>query len=219
VSPIPREAWSGLEAWKVSELPTPPVARGLSLLAIIGPGAIILGVSIGSGEWLLGPAAFIKYGLALLWVTGIAVFLQTVFNTELLRYTLYTGEPIFTGLMRTRPSSTFWAWFYSILYFMQAGWPGWAGAAAGAIFYLFAGRLAGPSTSSPPASLRSRPEMYFEGKELNAKDNILRRPGSAQRRLLTPAFELVLGSVDQIAGRFDIVIGRIGAEGTTPGVD
>jgi len=46
--------------------------------------------------------------------------------------------------MRTRPGSTFWAWFYSILYFLQSGWPAWGGTAAGAIFYLFAGRLAAP---------------------------------------------------------------------------
>ena len=35
-----------------------------------------------------------------------------------------TGEPIFTGFMRMT-NSTFWAWFYSILYFLQMGWPGW----------------------------------------------------------------------------------------------
>jgi len=140
---VSREARSGLEPWSVAELPVPPVARGMSLLGIIGPGAIILGISIGSGEWLLGPAAFVKYGLGLLWVTGVAAYLQTVLNTEVLRYTLYTGEPIFSGFMRTKPNSTFWAWFYSILYFLQVGWPGWAGAAAGAIFYMFAGRLAG----------------------------------------------------------------------------
>jgi hypothetical protein len=137
------ESRSGLEAWKVGELPRPPVATGMSLLGIIGPGAIILGVSIGSGEWLLGPAAFVKYGTALLWVTGVAAFLQTVLNTEVIRYTMYTGEPIFTGFMRTGPRAGFWAWFYSILYFMQIGWPGWAGAAAGAIYFLCAGELAG----------------------------------------------------------------------------
>jgi hypothetical protein len=54
-----------------------------------------------------------------------------------------TGEPIFTGFMRTKPHSTFWAWFYSILYFLQMGWPGWAGAAAGAVFFLFLKRLPG----------------------------------------------------------------------------
>jgi len=124
-------------------MPAPPPTGGLRLLGVIGPGAIILGVSIGSGEWLLGPAAFVRYGLTLLWVTAVAAFLQTVFNTELIRYTLYTGEPALAGFMRTRPNSTFWAWFYALLYFFQVGWPGWAGAAAGAIFYLFTGRLAG----------------------------------------------------------------------------
>ena len=30
-----------------------------------------------------------------------------------MRYTLATGEPVFTGFMRTRPSSTLWAWVYA----------------------------------------------------------------------------------------------------------
>src|SRR5262245_14026914 len=80
--------------------------------------------------------------MSLLWVTTAAVLLQTIFNTELIRYTLYTGEPAITGFMRTRPHSTFWAWFYSLLYFLQVGWPAWAGAAAGAIFYLVTGQSA-----------------------------------------------------------------------------
>lgn len=145
---LAKEAQSGLESWKVSELPAPPVARGLSILGVIGPGAIILGTSIGSGEWLLGPATFVKYGLALLWVTSVAVFLQTVLNTEVIRYTLYTGEPAFTGFMRTKPHSTFWAWFYAVLFFLQSGWPGWAGASAGAFFFLFAGRQATQADAS-----------------------------------------------------------------------
>ena len=105
-------------------------------MTVVGPGVIVLGVSIGSGEFLLGPAAFVRHGLTLLWVTGVAVFLQTIFNTELMRYTLATGEPVFTGFMRTRPSSTLWAWVYAILYFLQVGWPAWAANAAGAIFFL-----------------------------------------------------------------------------------
>jgi hypothetical protein len=109
-------------------------------LSVIGPGVIVLGASIGSGEWLIGPVAVVRYGLTLLWVTGVAVFLQTVFNGELMRYTLYTGEPAFTGFMRTRPHSTFWAIVYSLLFLLQTGWPGWAGAAAGAIFFLGTGR-------------------------------------------------------------------------------
>jgi hypothetical protein len=105
-----KEARGGLEPWKVGELPPIPVARGLGFLGILGPGAIILGATLGSGEWLLGPATFVRYGLSLLWVTTVAIFLQTVFNTELLRYTMYTGEPALTGFMRLKPGSTFWAW-------------------------------------------------------------------------------------------------------------
>ena len=135
------ETRSGLDPWSLADLPKPRMARGLDLLGVIGPGAILLGLAIGSGEWLLGPAAFVQYGVAVLWVTTVAIVLQTVFNTELLRYTMYTGEPIFTGFMRTRPGPNFWAGFYTILYILQVGWPAWAGTAASAIFYLFLGRL------------------------------------------------------------------------------
>jgi hypothetical protein len=135
------EARSGLPAWQRAELPLPPTPAGLGWLKVVGPGVIVLGVSIGSGEFLLGPAAFVRHGLSLLWVVGVAVLLQTIFNTELMRYTLATGEPVFTGFMRTRPSSTFWAWVYSVLYFLQVGWPAWAGTAAGAIFFLYMRRL------------------------------------------------------------------------------
>ncbi|HYJ85737.1 MAG TPA: Nramp family divalent metal transporter [Pyrinomonadaceae bacterium] len=142
------EAQTGLDPWKIAELPPAPTPHGLGWFSAIGPGVIILGVSIGSGEFLLGPAAFVKYGLSLLWVVGVAALLQTLLNVELMRYTLATGEPIFTGFMRTRPHATFWAWFYSILYFLQMGWPGWAGAAAGAVFFLFAKRLPGAADAN-----------------------------------------------------------------------
>ncbi len=135
------ETRSGLDPWSRADLPRPPVTRGLGMMGVIGPGAIILGLSIGSGEWLIGPAAFVKYGLSLLWVTTVAVFLQTVLNTELMRYTLYTGEPAVTGFMRTRPNSTFWAWFYAGLYFLHVAWPAWAANAAGAFFFLIFRRL------------------------------------------------------------------------------
>lgn len=146
--PVAVEARSGLPPWTRADLPDPPRPHGLGWIAAVGPGVIVLGVSLGSGEFLLGPAVFVKYGLTLLWVTAVSVYLQTIFNTELMRYTLATGEPVFTGFMRTRPSATMWAWVYSILYFLQAGWPAWAANAAGAIFFLFARRLAGPADAA-----------------------------------------------------------------------
>lgn len=139
------ETRSGLDPWVQADLPAPPLPKGLGWVGVVGPGVIVLGASIGSGEFLLGPAVFVRHGLSLLWVTTVAIWLQTVFNTEVMRYTLATGEPVFTGFMRTRPSSTAWAWLYAGLYFLQVGWPAWAGTAAAAIFFLFARRLPGPS--------------------------------------------------------------------------
>ena len=135
------EAKSGLAPWARAELPAPPTPKGFGWLGVVGPGVIVLGAAIGGGEFLLGPAAFVRHGFSLLWVTGVAVFLQTVFNTELMRYTLATGEPAFTGFMRTPPSSRMWAWVYAALYFLQMGWPAWAANAAAAAFFLFARRL------------------------------------------------------------------------------
>ena len=142
------ESRSGLEPWKQAELPDPPRPKGLQWMGVVGPGVIVLGASIGSGEYLLGPVNFVKYGLTLLWVTSVAVLLQTNFNAELMRYTMATGEPANTGFMRTRPHSTFWAVIYSLLYFLQVGWPGWAGAASGAFFFLVTRRVAGPEEAN-----------------------------------------------------------------------
>jgi hypothetical protein len=141
VGRVARESRSGLDPWGEAELPRPPSPTGLAWFGVVGPGVIVLGLSIGSGEFLLGPAVFVRHGLSLLWVTTVAVVLQAIFNTEVMRYTLATGEPLFTGFMRTRPSSTAWAWVYTVLYFLQFGWPAFAGTAAGAVFFLFAGQL------------------------------------------------------------------------------
>jgi hypothetical protein len=130
-----------LEPWTSRELPLPPMPRGLGWLAVCGPGVIVLGLSIGSGEFLLGPAVFVRYGLTLLWVSTVAIALQTIFNMEVMRYTLATGEPVFTGFMRTRPAPSFWAVIYTVLYLLQYGWPAFAGTAAGAIFFLAMRRM------------------------------------------------------------------------------
>src|SRR5688500_4419752 len=141
----PPEASSGLDPWRHAELPPPPTPRGLGWASAVGPGVIVLGASIGGGEFLLGPTVFVRHGLTLLWVTTVAVFFQTVFNTELMRYTLATGEPVLTGFMRTPPHRSLWAWVYSVLFVLQVGWPASAGVASGAVFYLLHQRLATPA--------------------------------------------------------------------------
>ena len=142
---VPLEARSGLEAWSRADLPPAPQPRGFGWINAVGPGVIVLGLSIGSGEFILGPAVFVKHGLTLLWVCSVAIVLQTIFNLEVMRYTLATGEPVFTGFMRTRPASAFWAVVYAGLYLLQFGWPAFAGTAAGAIFFVFQRELPTPS--------------------------------------------------------------------------
>ena len=143
-----REARSGLEPFAPAEMPVPPNPRGLGWIPVCGPGVILLGASIGSGEFLLGPAMIVKHGPTILWVSACAIALQTLFNQEVMRYTLATGEPVIAGFMRTRPRATFWAWFYAGLYLLQMGWPAWAGTAAGAVFFLGTGKLAAPGDAS-----------------------------------------------------------------------
>lgn len=137
-----------LPDWGVAGLPAPPPFNLTNALKTVGPGVIGLGIAIGSGEWLIGPAVVLKYGAALLWITTVSVFLQVILNQEMARYTLYTGEPILTGFMRTRPGPSFWGWTYGVLAFCQYGWPGWALASATASAALLLGRMPGPGDSS-----------------------------------------------------------------------
>ncbi len=101
-----------LAPWEVAELPSPPPFDGRSLLRAIGPGIILLGGSIGTGEWLLGPGVTVKFQGMMLWMATVAILLQSFLNIECIRYALYTGEPIFTGYLRCRPGPRFWSIAY-----------------------------------------------------------------------------------------------------------
>jgi len=68
----------------------------------------MMGMQIGGGEWLLGPAVTAKFGGGLMWVATVAIVLQVFYNLECGRYALYCGEPVFTGFMRCRPGPRFW---------------------------------------------------------------------------------------------------------------
>ncbi len=57
------------------------------------------------------------------------------------RYTLATGEPVFTGFMRQRPGPRTWAVVYSLLHLAQVGWAGWALAGGSALAALLLGRM------------------------------------------------------------------------------
>jgi hypothetical protein len=82
---------------------------------MIGPGLVMGAAAVGGGEWLAGPAVSAKYGGALLWVATVSILFQVLYNIEICRYTLYCGEPIFTGKFRVPPHPMFWVFFYLLL--------------------------------------------------------------------------------------------------------
>ena len=133
----------GLPAWSTADLPAPPPFTPGNVIRVIGPGAILLASAIGGGEWLVGPAAGVKYGAAIMGVATIAIALQLVFNLEAIRYTLYTGEPIYTGFLRLAPGRLVWAPVYIALTIFQLGWPALALTCGATIFSMGAGRLPG----------------------------------------------------------------------------
>jgi hypothetical protein len=101
--------------WQLGELPDAPRFTWKNWAALLGPGLLMSGASIGAGEWLLGPAITARFGGALLWVTTLSIVAQVFYNIEISRYTLYCGEPIMNGKFRTLPGPGFWIWFYLLL--------------------------------------------------------------------------------------------------------
>src|SRR4029453_12355063 len=52
-----------------------------------------------------------------MWVATLSILGQVIYNIEISRYTLYSGEPIFTGKFRTPPGPLFWLFAYLLLDF------------------------------------------------------------------------------------------------------
>jgi hypothetical protein len=130
-----------LPAWDRADLPEPLPFGLVNLFKTIGPGAILLAAAIGGGEWIAGPLATKEFGRGILWIATVAVILQTIFNLEAVRYTLYTGEPILTGFMRLRPGTRFWAWFYILIGVAQLATPALAAACGAVLFAALMGKL------------------------------------------------------------------------------
>lgn len=110
--------WPGdqtIPQWDSAELPDAPKFTLKKWAGMLGPGLILGGAAIGGGEWLVGPEVTAKYGGALLWLATLSIIGQVIYNLEISRYTLYCGEPIFTGKFRSRPGSRFWMPVYMAL--------------------------------------------------------------------------------------------------------
>jgi hypothetical protein len=120
------------------------------VMYIVGPSLIALGISIGSGEWLLGPQAVGTYGfVGVGWVILISALLQTFYNVECSRYVMATGEVPVVGWGRVPPGYLLWVPFgvFVIIFAFIAG--GWAYGAGTGVYALVHGTVAPRGAEEP----------------------------------------------------------------------
>ena len=123
-----------LPDWQTGDLPEPLPFTVKNIFRTIGPGAILLAGSIGGGEWIVGPLTAVRFGTGILWVATLGIVLQLILNLEAIRYTLYSGEPVLTGIMRLNPGSKFWGLFYIVAGTAQLATPALALGCANVLF-------------------------------------------------------------------------------------
>lgn len=116
--------------------------RKLPFWKMTGPGAVLVGLSIGAGEIVIWPRIVAEYGSSMIWAAGLGVFLQFWVNIEIGRWALATGESTYTGYARM------WRGYAVVFILLNiAGWllPGWARTSGLALKAL----LLGPTHDSP----------------------------------------------------------------------
>src|SRR5918997_5347557 len=110
--------------------PAPPLRK------ILGPGIILVGVGIASGEYILYPYIASQVGLVFLWAAFVGLLTQFFINMEVERYTLATGETAITGFQRLwRPLGLVMV----ACAIVPNMWPGWVTSAATITTFLFGG--------------------------------------------------------------------------------
>ncbi len=121
-----------LDDFKTIDLPE----KQLPFWKIAGPGAILVGLSIGAGEIVIWPLIAAEYGASMVWAAVLGVFLQLWINFEVGRWTIATGETVYTGYSRI------WRGFAPLFILLTVvGWiaPGWARASGLALKALLIG--------------------------------------------------------------------------------
>lgn len=98
----------------------PPPQSLLSALAKIGPGIVLAGSIIGSGELLLTTALGAQYGFIFLWLVLFSCVIKVFVQIELGRYAISSGKPTLTALdelpgIRLGAHWLVWWWFAMLL--------------------------------------------------------------------------------------------------------
>ncbi|MEO3803565.1 Nramp family divalent metal transporter [Nonomuraea sp. B1E8] len=132
---------------EVTDLPTPEEVFKVSTIGpkelfkyAVGPSLIALGISIGSGEWLLGPLSVGQYGfIGVGWVILVSALLQTFYNVECSRYILATGETPVVGWGRVPPGWPLWVPLSVVIVIFAFIAGGWASSAGDGVYALIHG--------------------------------------------------------------------------------
>ncbi|MFC5751519.1 Nramp family divalent metal transporter [Actinomadura rugatobispora] len=141
----------------ITDLPSPEEVFGVRRIGprelfkyALGPSMIALGISIGSGEWLLGPQAVGQFGFeGVGWIIVVSALLQTLYNIECSRYVLATGEAPVVGWGRVPPGWILWvplSVFIVIFSFIVGGW---AASAGQGLYALVHGEIAPDGAEEP----------------------------------------------------------------------
>jgi hypothetical protein len=134
----------------LANLPTPEEVFGVERMGFketvkyaIGPSLIALGVSIGSGEWILGPLAIGAAGefQGLFFVVLLSLLFQVFFNVESARYVVATGEVPVLGWARVPPGWKFWVPVSILLFYFAFILGGWAAGAGQSLLTIFEGEV------------------------------------------------------------------------------
>jgi len=142
---------------RVEDLPEPETVFKVSRIGpaelfkyALGPSLIALGISIGSGEWLLGPQSVGQFGfVGVGWVIVVSAVLQTFYNVEITRYVMATGEAPVVGWGRVPPGFLLWAPLsvFVVIFAFIAG--GWAASAGQGVYALVHGKIPSSTAEEP----------------------------------------------------------------------
>jgi hypothetical protein len=135
----------------VADLPTPEEAFRAPRIRlketiglVIGPSLIALGLSIGSGEWILAPLAIGTNGwVGIGFVALVSILLQAFYNVEIGRYVVATGEVPALGFGRIPPGFYIGTILAILLFYLAFITGGWAAGAGDGLFTFFTGDIPG----------------------------------------------------------------------------
>ncbi len=96
--------------------------KKLSFWRLAGPGAVLVGLSIGAGEIIVWPRLVAQQGAGMVWAAGVGLILQLFINFEVGRWTIATGETVYTGYCRVWRGYAFLFILFNILGWLAPGW-------------------------------------------------------------------------------------------------